>query len=147
MTKISKLLDAIDGAGSDGEKNAIKTLSSITDLPSILLERYKVAKKWQIRVACVYYAIKYAKSSNDAILLGELAISDRSYVVRYRGCMLLAYAQHKEALGILKAKLSTKPDQATVSDLEAAIDAIENNNHHYFVDRKHTGKMFLNISD
>lgn len=85
--------------------------------------------------------MRYARKSEDALALGLEAIVDRSKIVRYRGAMLLAYSQRKDALPYLRAALVSLRDGPGADDLLAAIDAIENANHNYFVDREHSGKM------
>jgi hypothetical protein len=61
-----------------------------------------------------------------------------------RGCGLLAYSQRRSLLDALRAHESGIPD-ASRADLLAAIDALEQGNHHLFVDREHTGKVTWNI--
>jgi len=58
--------------------------------------------------------------------------------------MLLAISQKPEVLEDLQAALSIAKDDSK-ADILAAIDAIEQRNQHYFVDRKHTGKITLNL--
>ena len=70
---------------------------------------------------------------------------DKAKGVRYRGAMLLAYSLRKDVLPQLRAALETLADGPGAGDLAAAIDAIENENHNYFVDRTHSGKIMLTI--
>jgi len=102
-------------------------------------------KKWQGRVSLVFHSIRYAKESEEAFQLGIKALNDRATLVRYRACGLLAYSQRKEAIPQLRQLLSHKDDE-TVSDTKAAIDAIESRNHHYFIDRDHSGKKFWEVT-
>jgi hypothetical protein len=37
-------------------------------------------------------------------------------------------------------------DADTVADAKAAIDAIRSRNHHYFVDRSHSGRSFWEVN-
>jgi hypothetical protein len=80
------------------------------------------------------------------VTLGREAIRDKSKIVRYRGCMLLAYSQRKDVLSDLKGALQALGKGPGTDDPSAAIDAIESGNHHYFVDRTHSGKLKLSIS-
>jgi hypothetical protein len=105
-----------------------------------LVEAYPSMKRWQGRVALVYYAIPYARTNRAAFELGLAALTDRATLVRYRACMLLAYSLDPEAIPSLERLLS-HPDAKTVDDARAAIDAIEFQNHHYFLDRHHTGRL------
>lgn len=105
-----------------------------------LLEAYPKVKRWQGRACLVFYSIPFARTSPQALELGLSAVHDRATIVRYRACMLLAYSLDREALPTLEQALSHH-DPKTVEDARAAIDAIEHQNHHYFVDRDHTGRL------
>jgi len=89
--------------------------------------------------------MRYAKENADAVALGIEAIGDKAKGVRYRGAMLLAYSQRKDALPQLRAALETLAGGPGADDLAAAIDAIENENPNYFVDRTHSGNITLTI--
>lgn len=146
--EIESLLDHLDGSGSDEEWNAVKVLHTSlgNQFPSYLLQRFRGAKKWGSRSSLIYHATKYAKVSEKAVELGLLAIKDKSKVVRYRGCLLLACAQSKEILSELRQALNVTSND-TKLDILAAIDAIEHQNQNYFVDRDHSGQITLNIQD
>lgn len=101
---------------------------------------YPRFKKWPGRASLVYHAIRYGRSNEDAFQLGLAALQDKAQVVRYRACMLLAYALRDAALPALAA-CANHADPRTAEDARAAIDAIRNRNHHYFVDRDHSGMM------
>jgi HEAT repeat protein len=105
-----------------------------------LADAYGGMRKWQGRVACVFYLIKYARTHDEAFRVGVAALEDRATLVRYRACMLLANAQRPEAIPHLRELLS-HADKKTAADAAAAIDAIENRNPNYFVDRTHTGQI------
>src|SRR6516225_7203222 len=102
------------------------------------------AKKLAARRDSAFHCIKYARTSEAAFRVGLLAIGDKSTIVRYRGCCVLAYSLRKAALPALTALLGHS-DAKTVEDAKAAIDSIQNRNHHYFVDRGHSGQMFWEV--
>ena len=110
-----------------------------------LAEAYTRAKRWQGRVALVFHAIRHARTSEAAFQLGLQALGDRSHLVRYRACMVLAYALRREALPALVAATKHE-DERTAEDARAAIDAIEHRNHHYFVDRDHSGRSYWEVN-
>lgn len=140
----AELLMRLDGSGSDDEWEAVEELRKLGGtFPRLLLEKYKKARSWKERCACVYHAMRYAKESDYAVQLGLEALRDKSKVVRYRACELLAYSQRKDLLKNLEASLASYP--SSHEDIRAAIDAIESENHHYFVDRDHSGKVTLTI--
>jgi hypothetical protein len=59
--------------------------------------------------------------------------------------MLLAYSLRRELLPFLEQELASSADEKTRGDIEAAMDAIAEQNQHYFADRDHSGKVTLNI--
>jgi len=115
-------------------------------LVSSMLEAYPAMRTWQGRAALLYHATRYARSSDDAFRLGLLALGDRSFLVRYRACGLLAYSLRADAMPELEALLAHR-DPRTQADARAALDAIRCCNHHYFVDRDHSGQSFWHVND
>jgi hypothetical protein len=98
------------------------------------------------RRAILFHTIKHARTSEAAFQLGVAALADRASIVRYRACGVLAYSLRRDALPHLHA-LTAHKDQKTAGDARAAIDAIERQNHHYFVDRDHTGQTFWEVNE
>jgi hypothetical protein len=146
MKRVEDLLARLDGSGSDTEWAAVMELRALgTEFPRLLRQRFQSSRSWKARSSCVYHAMRYAKESEDALVLGLAAIVDKAKGVRYRGAMLLAYAQKKAVLPQLRVALESLAGGPGADDLAAAIDAIENENHNYFVDRTHSGKLMLNI--
>jgi integrase len=111
-----------------------------------LAEFFPRARKWQGRAALVFHAIRHARDSDHAFRLGLMALRDKSHMVRFRGCGLLAYALRKDALPALQELLGHS-DRRTVEDATAAIDAIRSRNHNFFVDRGHTGRLTWTMSE
>lgn len=145
--KIDLLLDRLDGSGSDDEWTAVAELrvSLNSSLPVHLLRRFRLTKKWASRSSLVYQAIRFAQKSPAAIELGLVAVRDKSKVVRYRACMLLACSQCKELLPEL-LRVSNEVAADSREDVLAAVDAIEFQNQDYFVDRDHSGLITLNVN-
>lgn len=143
----SELLNDLDGSGSDKEFYAVNELRKLgNELPKFLLDKYRTSRKWQVRSSCVYHSIRYAKTSETAVQLGLEALADKSHAVRYRACMLLAYSLDKAILPNLKQAESNTLHEETLIDIRAAIDAIENQNSDYFVDREHSGNITLKVN-
>ena len=111
-----------------------------------LLGAYPTTGKWQGRVALVFHSVRYARTSEAAFRLGLAACGDKATLVRYRACGLLAYSLRVDALPTLEALLGHR-DGRTAEDAAAAIDAIRGRNHHYFIDRGHTGHIFWRVGD
>lgn len=98
------------------------------------------------RTALVYYATRYARQSDEAFELGVAALGDRAYAVRSRACGLLAYAQKKEALAELKQIAREDPRDTVRDDAKAAMRAIKRRNHHLFIDREGSGRVFWRVN-
>jgi hypothetical protein len=111
-----------------------------------LAAAYPSFRKWQGRASLVFHSIRYARESDDAFRLAVEALSDKAAQVRHRACGLLAYSQRKDAVPHLKPLLG-HADARTVEDAKAAVDAITRRNHHFFVDRGHTGRAFWQVGE
>jgi hypothetical protein len=148
--EIERLLNLLDGKGSNQEYDAIEEIRKISGdrFPYYLHMKYRKSKRMAQRASCVFFASGYARSSEDAFQLGLEALHDKSQVVRYRACGLLAFAQNLRAMPFLRLALEKfESHQVTRADVSAAIDAIENKNHHYFHDRKHSGMVTWNVTE
>lgn len=144
---VYKFLEMLDGSGSDVEYEAIEKLRELgRELPAFLLEKYRSSKKWEVRSSCVYHAIRYAREEGDAVQLGIEGLSDKSKVVRYRACMLLAYSLDEKGLPFLEKLEKESKVSETLKDAHAAIDAIKNQCSDFFVDRDHTGDITLRVN-
>jgi hypothetical protein len=145
-SKLEFLLEKLNGSGSDEEYQAVNELRKLgNEFPVYLLRKYRDSKKWKERSSCVHNSTRYAKESPQALELGLEALSDKSKHVRYLACLLLAWSLKKEVLPHLRARLVEETDDETLKDLKAAIDAIENQNSNYFVDRDHSGMVTLRV--
>jgi hypothetical protein len=145
--QIRAAVKALDTASTSAEEVAWLELKplGIAVVP-YLVEAYASFKKWQGRTSLVFHSIRYARVSEEAFQLGLSALKDKSTVVRYRACSLLAYSMRQDALPSLTAACS-HPDSKTVADAIAAVDAIRNKNHHLFVDRSRSGSFFWVVND
>ena len=144
-TEIRRLVSEIasDSANADAAWAALRPQGAA--IVPYLAEAFPKARRWQARVALIFHSIRHARQSDAAFALGLRALDDRSYMVRYRACMVLAYALRPEALPALRVA-ATHADARTVEDARAAIDAIEHQNHHFFVDRDHSGRSFWEVN-
>jgi len=135
---------AASGAGGEAAWDALRPLGAA--VAPYLLEAYPAAGRWQGRTALVFHAIRFARTSEAAYALGLRALEDRSYMVRYRACMVLAYALRADAEPALVALLR-HADARTREDAARALDAIRHRNHHYFVDPTHGGRSFWVVNE
>jgi hypothetical protein len=139
--RIEALLARVDGTGSREESAAVQELKRTREgLAHWLLRRYRASRNWKARRSCAYFA-SFDRTSEDALTLGREAIRDRSKHVRYRACQLLAEIQRKDVLPDLWDALAALRGGPGSDDMRAAIDAIESENRHYFLDREHSGMV------
>ena len=87
---------AANSPAAEAAWQALRTLGPA--VAPYLLEAYAAAKRWQGRTALVFHAIRFARASEPAYALGLQALADKSYMVRYRACMVLAYSLRADAI-------------------------------------------------
>jgi hypothetical protein len=139
--RIPDLVMAMDSSRSSAAEEAWSQLRDLgVEVAPHLAAAYTKFRTWQGRVSLVFYSTRFARTSDEAFQLGVQAVRDRSYMVRWRACGLLAYSLRHDALEALRPLLEHS-DARTREDAVAAIDAIESQNHHLFVDRDHSGRM------
>jgi len=145
--KIAAAVAAMDTTNTAAIEEAWAKLRPLG--PAVLpffTDAYPRTKRAQGRTAILFHATRWARSSDLAFRLGLLGINDRATLARYRACGILAYSLRPDALPSLHGLLS-HPDPKTVEDAKAAIRAIEQANHHYFVDRELTGRSLWHVND
>jgi hypothetical protein len=130
----------------DGEEASLALKPLGGAVVPYLSEAYPQFKKWQGRVSLVFHSIRFARVSEDAFQLGISALADKSTMVRYRACCLLAYSLRRDALPHLQVA-TRHSDKKTAEDAAAAIDAIKSKNHHFFIDRNHSGDSHWIVND
>ncbi|GAA4642729.1 hypothetical protein GCM10023115_07230 [Pontixanthobacter gangjinensis] len=111
-----------------------------------LLDAYSTFRTWQGRCALMYYSTRYSRQSPSALGLGLLGLSDRSYMVRYRACGLLAYALNKEAVPALEQLAECEGRDLVLTSAKAAMNAIKAGNHNLFVDQRLSGQSSWTVN-
>jgi len=146
--EIKKLVMQLGSSGKvlDEEKIWVKLKPVGEKIVYYFLEAYPKAKKMESRRAYMFHSIKYARTNKEALQLGILGLKDKSAIVRYRACQILAYSLKKEVLPFLEKALSHK-DSKTIEDVKATINAIKKRNHHLFFDRDNSGKIKWFVRD
>jgi hypothetical protein len=140
IDEIQRAVALLDTTSSLDEEAAWSQLRPLgPDVVPFLRDFFPRCRSWQGRASLVFHSVRFARTSGDAFDLGVGALQDRSTVVRYRACGLVAYSLRHDALGPLKSLLGHR-DPRTVADATAAIAAIEYQNHHLFVDRDGSGR-------
>jgi hypothetical protein len=102
-------------------------------------------KRWTGRNTVLFEMLRFARKKPEVAELAKLALRDAAYMVRWQACAILAYSLRKDAITHLEELLHHR-DEKTRADATAAIDAINHQNHHYWYDRKHTGRFFWEVN-
>jgi len=144
IKELVRRLDTSDRAQEEAAWEELRPLGAA--VVPYLAAAYPSMKKREGRRAVVFHAIRHARTTEAAFQLGIAALNDRASIVRYRACCVLAYSLRTDAIPQLE-KLLTHKDEKTVADVRAAIDAIKCQNHHFFVDREHSGRQFWRVND
>lgn len=144
--KIRELVKSLDTASASDQEAAWVQLRPLgVDVVPFLADAFSSTKKAQGRAALVFHAIRYARISQTAFELGIRALNDKATLVRYRACGICAYSLRADAIPYL-TELLKHSDPKTAVDAAAAIDAIKRKNHHYFIDRSHSGMSFWTVN-
>ncbi len=101
--EIERLVAACAGRGADAEAAGAALRVYGDRVVQFIAAEYRRSHTWEARSALLYYAIPHARTSEEAFRLGLEALHDRSYMVRYRACMILAYSLREDALRALEA--------------------------------------------
>jgi hypothetical protein len=110
-----------------------------------LIAAYPKIGRSEGRVAILSSLLRYARRRDDVVDLARIALVDRAYLARSEACAILAYSLKDEVVPELELLLG-HTHRETRADAAAAVDAIRHKNHHFFVDRKHTGSTFWNVN-
>lgn len=138
--EIRQKIDLLDTASWGEEEIAWAALRPLgEELAPYLHEAYGRFRKWQGRTSLVYHSVQFARASEDAFALGVTALADRSYMVRYRACALLAYSLRHNALPLLEARLDD-PHPLVARSALAACNAIRAQDQNLFADWSLSGQ-------
>ena len=110
----------------------------LKDLIPLLVQAFPSIKRSAGRIAVLARLLRSTRDCPDIVPLAIGALSDRAYLVRELACSILAYSLRPDVVPNLQAAME-RGDPKTRADAMAAIDAIAHQNHHYYVDRQHTG--------
>jgi hypothetical protein len=117
----------------------------LEDLIPLLVEAFPKLSRGQGRASILFWLPRFARTHEEVVTLAISALADRSYLVREYACSILAYSLRPDVLPHL-ARLQTHRDAKTRLSAAAAQDAIEHKNHHYYIDRRHTGNTFWAVN-
>ncbi len=145
--QVSEAVARLDTAASEQQDLAWAKLRPLGfGVVRFMRQAFPHFRTWQGRTALVYYATRYARIADEAVELGLAATEDRSYMVRYRACGLLAYSLTPEVLPALE-RMGSDPRPLVAQSAHAACNAIKAQNHHLFADRSLSGRTSWIVND
>ena len=148
--KLPAIQQIADGYGqaksSDVGQFELRLFRQFGEEPLILqlAAAFPLVRRASGRAAILFRLLRYSRRYPEVASLAIAALSDRAYLVREQACSMLAYSLRQDALPSLRA-LGTHSDAKTRADALAAADAITQQNHHYYVDRAHTGTTLWQV--
>ena len=93
-------LKQITGKGTDTDFEVARELRQLfgTEFPTVMRVLYQTSSKLGARAAAIYFSFSFASTSRAAREMALEALADKSGIVRYRACQLLAFGQDKSLL-------------------------------------------------
>ena len=126
-------------------EHALFQKHGLEPLVPLLVETYPHLRRSEGRSAILFWLVRYARTHQAVVSLAISALTDRSRIVREYACSILAYSLRDDVLPSLSTLLD-HPDLKTRESAAAAIDAVSCKNHHYYLDRAHTGYSFWGVN-
>jgi len=93
------------------------------------------------RMHIMFDLIPFARRDPRVVEIAKNRLQDRSAAVRMHACEILAYSLRHDVIPSLE-QLLDHPAAETRATAAAAIDAIQHQNHHFYLDREHRGTSF-----
>lgn len=140
VERIVRLLDLRKESYVGRNSILLQEKYGLENLLPYYVQAFYLINNWPGRMYISFWLARYARKYPMVVQMAVHGLRDRSYIVRHHCCGTLAFALDIDTIEHLQA-LKDHKDKKTHEDAEAAIDAIKNMNHHYFVDRSHTGKV------
>lgn len=109
-----------------------------------LVRSYPRVRRGHGRASILFWLPRFARSHPQVVELAVAALQDPTCQVRSEACAILAYSLREDTLPSL-APLLAHTHPKTRADAAAAMDAISHRNHHFYVDRAHTGSTFWGV--
>ena len=112
-------------------------------IPALVAAFPHIRRAWG-RARILLSLIPYARVSPNAVGLAMRALTDRSYTVRHEACAVLAYSLDPAAIPALQAAAVASSERSS-ADMQAAVQAIIDRNHHLYVDRAGDGHTLWQV--
>lgn len=110
-------------------------------LVPLLIEALPRVRNAAGRIHIMFDFIPLARRDARVVEAARDSLCDRAKAVRMHACEVLAYSLRRDAIPSLEPLLD-HPVAETRATAAAAIDAIQHQNHHFYLDRAHKGNSF-----
>ena len=137
VTALDQRLASVAG----GNEILLQRTYGLDALAPLYAEALRHIRQAPGRIHAIYWLTRYAREDPRIVDAGLHCLNDRSRLVRKEACGILAYSLRRDLIPHLQPLLKHR-DPKTRAHAAAAIDAIEHQNHHYFLDTEHTGTVF-----
>jgi hypothetical protein len=135
---VADLLRQLDAARTEDERDELR-VALRREPTAPIVDGYATLRRAEARSNVVYLLMDRARSEDDALELILGATADRARAVRRNAYRALAWSMRREALPALRAAREGC-DERDREDVEAAIAAIVEHDHHLWVDRDRSGR-------
>lgn len=141
---VEKVVSAFDDrrdwvVASNGSK--LRSEYGLCALVPLFSEALPLIRNATGRIHIMFDLIPLARRDPRVVEVAKSRLKDRSAAVRMHACEILAYSLRRDAIPSLE-ELLDHPVAQTRATAAAAIDAIELQNHHFYLDRQHKGNSF-----
>lgn len=135
---VADLLRRLDAARTEDERDELR-VALRREPTQPILDGYASLRRAEARSNVVYLLMDRARDDDGALGLIVDATTDRSRLVRRNAYRALAWSMRREGLPALRAARE-QCDERDRADVEAAIAAIEEHDHHLWIDRDRSGR-------
>lgn len=144
VDELLEVLDFRDDSNVCGNMIELRDKYGLDNLVDLYTQAFYKIRNFPARREIAYWAGRYVKNNEKVYDMAIFGLNDKSYMVRYHCCGIIAFSQRSDALPHLN-KIKDHKNSQTREDIAATIDSIQNKNHNYFLDRNHTGKLHFDL--
>jgi hypothetical protein len=141
VDEVFTICDGMKGAAIGRAELYLFKHYDLNNLIPVLAEAYTKFRRAEVRSVLLFWLLRYARRYDAVVQLARSSLYDRAYLVREYACSILAYSLRDDVVADLETLLSHR-DPRTRENAVAAVDAIRSKNHHFYVDRNHTGYSY-----
>lgn len=144
---LSRVRTAFDNRNDSPALHCSRWLRTVIVEPPYLYSKlFSGFSRYYGRLYCVYFSQRYTRIFESSSKIAEKGVHDRSKFVRYRSFRCLALNPSNDSLISLEKLDMNALSEDDVANARAAINAIRKKNHHLFLDRDESGRVFIRVN-